>query len=293
MKKKTKKNTIGLLILMMITIPVISIKPILGRETIQTSANRADVPLWMIGDSWTYEEHWGEFTYYPDGSFYFRCYQNSTITYTVTNTTGDTYTVKMTSKNIQGSFAIGVFRWTLTPFIKYRRELQIQKTDLAEVHRTYESKGPVSLFVGRMHFPIPAQFQVFEKEIFTPPMTLMPFPLIARTNGTLPLIDHTGYCKLSLYWGFLPLLIQPGFWYCTGPTTYTCEMATIEVPAGTYDAYNVTIHNEGGGKHDYWRSYYVPQIGNFAKRSIHMNWHGTEKPYCIQEIELVSTTYTS
>jgi hypothetical protein len=276
----------------MTTISVISVKPIKGMESIHTTAKSAEVPLWAVGDSWTYEEQWGEFTYYPDGSFYFRWFQNSTTTYTVTNTAGDNYTVKITSKNIQGSIAIGAFRWTFTPAIKYDRELQIQKKDLAEVHRIYESKGPVSLFVGKIRLPIPAQFQVYEKEMCTPPLTLMPFPLSPKTNGTLPLIDHTGYYKISLYWGLLPLLSRPEFRYSTGPFTYSCEMATIEVPAGTYDAYNVTILQNEGGKHDSWLSYYVPEIGNCVKRSIHMDWHNTEKPYCIQEMQLVSTTYT-
>jgi len=271
---------------------MVSIKPINGREMIHTTEKTANTPLWVVGDSWTYEEQWGEFTYYPDGSLYFRCYQNCTITYTVINTAGDNYTVKMTSKNIQGSVAIGAFRWTLTPFITYNRELQIQKTDLAEEHRTYESKGPVSFFLGKIHRPIPAQFQVYEEEMFSPPLTLIPFPLAPRTNGTLPLIEHTGYYKMSLYWGLLPLLNRPEFRYSTGPFTYSCEMATIKVPAGTYDAYNVTLLQNEGGKHDSWQSYYVPEIGNCVKRSIHMDWHNTEKPYCIQEIELVSTTYT-
>lgn len=275
----------------MVAISVIPVQPLKGKEIIHTTAKNAEVPVWAVGDSWTYEEQWSQFTYYPDGSYYFRCYQNCTTTYTVTNTAGDNYTVKMTSKNIQGNIAIGVFRWIFNPFIKYNRELRIQKTDLAEVNRTYESKGPVSFFVGKIRLPIPAQFQVYEKEMFTPPLILMPFPLVQKTNGTLPLINHTGYYRISLYWGLLPLLNRPEFRYSTGPFTYSCEMATIEVPAGTYDAYNVTILQNEGGKHDSWQSYYVPEIGNCVKRSIHMDWHNTEKPYCIQEMQLVSTTY--
>ena len=261
-------------------------------ETTQTAENGAEAPVWMVGDSWTYEEQWSKFTYYPDGSLYFRFFQNCTITYTVTATEGDCCSVKMTSQNLQGSIALGRFHWTLSPSITYTRELQLRKTDLAEQSRTYDSKGSMLLFIGRIPIPIPAQFQVSEEELFSPPMTLLPFPLIPKTRGLLPLINHTGYYRLSLYWGLLPLLNKPEYWYCTGPCNYSCEMEMITVPAGTYDAYNVSVSLVEKGTHDCWRSYYATEVGNVVKRSMYLDWHGTEKPYCVQEINLVSTTYS-
>jgi hypothetical protein len=64
------------------------------------------------------------------------------------------------------------------------------------------------------------------------------------------------------------------------------------VPAGIYNVYNVSVNLAERGTHDCWRSYYAAEVGNVVKRSIYLDWHGTGKPYCVQEINLVSTTYT-
>ena len=69
-------------------------------------------------------------------------------------------------------------------------------------------------------------------------------------------------------------------------------MANITVTAGNYNSFNVTAVHDSGGIHDYWRSYYVPEIGNFVKRSINIDYDSSGKPWWIDELELISTTYT-
>jgi len=284
---------VGIVIFMLVATMVVSATNINMKEKIQPTSSSVDVPVWEKGDSWTYEYHHSAFGYHTNGTIHMIFYLNWTMTYTVTDTTGDNYTVKWTSKNTQGRMTIDSFRVKLTPFTKYTIECQVRKTDLADVHGTYQLKGPVIWLRGKIGLPLPAQFHIIGEYLLTPPMTLMPFPLVAGTNGTLPQIHHTGYEKASLYWGLIPVYDYPEVSWYTGPCTYTCEMENITVPKGTYEAYNVSaIHNFGGAGHDYWRSYYVPEIGNFAKQSINIDWDSSGKPYMIANIVLVSTTYT-
>ena len=287
-----KNKIVGIVIFMLVATAVVSATNLNVKKDIKPTESSVDVPVWKKGDSWTYEEHRAQFTYNTNGTSHSIFYFNCTTTYAVTDTTGDNYTVKMTSKNNQGRITIGSFRCKFTQFYKYSQELQIRKTDLAEAQSMYQWKGPVFWLIGKIGLPLPAQSQTKGENINTPPMTLMPFPLTAGTNGSLPEIHHTGFEKASLYWGLYLLEDIPEVSWYTGPCTYTCEMANITVPAGTYDAYNVSAIHNAGGKHDYWRTYYVPEIGNFAKQSLNIDWDTTGKPYWIQEINLVSTTYT-
>jgi len=291
-RKNTRRKKFEILLSITGISFLICLPSLSGTETPQSTENKADVPVWEVGDTWTYEERCCEFTYYPDGGLYFRFFQNCTITYLVTAIEEDYYVVKMTSQNIHGSLAIARFHWTLPTSLTDSKVLHLRKIDLAELYHTYDAKGLMFLYVGRFPIPIPAQFQVSEEEQCSPPMTLLPFPLIPQTKGTLPSINHRGYYRLSLYWGVFPLLNNPDYWYNTGPCTYACTLKSITVPLDTYTAYNVSVTLASGGTHDCWRSYYATRVGNIVKQSIYLNWHGTELPYCIKDLTLLSTTYT-
>jgi hypothetical protein len=257
-----------------------------------TAVSGVDVPVWEVGDSWTYEEHSSTFVYNTNGTYYSRNFFNCTTTYTVLETTAEHYTVKMTSKNGQGWWTYGPYRFKYTQFTKHHQDFQIRKTDLAEVQSIYEFKGPVLWFVGKIGLPLPAQLQVTGERYNDPPLTLMPFPLTAGTNGTLTRVHQTGFQKLQLYWGLVTIYDIPDISGYLGPNKYTCEMADITVPAGSYNAFNVTGTYTAGGIHDYWRTYFIPEIGNFAKQSINIDYDASGKPWWINEVELVSTTYT-
>jgi ribosomal protein L33 len=288
-----KNKIVGIVIFMLVATTVVSATNINVKEKIQPTLVGVDVPVWEKGDSWTYEYHHSAFNYNTNGTSSMVFYLNCTITFIVTDTTGENYTVKTTTKNTEGRMIIGLFKVKLTRFTKLSEEYKVRKTDLANVQDTYQIKGPVIWFRGKIGLPIPAQYHITGEEILTPPMTLMPFPLIAGTNGTLPQIHHIGYEKLSMYWGLISIYDYPEVSWYTGPCTYTCKMENITIPKGTYEAYNVSaIHNFGGAGHDYWHSYYVPEIGNFVKYSFNIDWDSTGKPYAIRNLELVSTTYT-
>ena len=123
------------------------------------------------------------------------------------------------------------------------------------------------------------------------PEILLPFPLNAGNHGTLPNASFTGHEKCSLYWGLITLFNWPNLYGYTGVQNYTCEMANITVPAGNYSAYNVSAGSTDGLGHSFTWSYYVPEVGWWAKQ-ISVATDNSGIPVRIYKCELVSTTYT-
>jgi hypothetical protein len=81
---------------------VVSATNINVKKDIQTTTSGADVPVWKVGDSWTYEENQSCYNYDTHGNITFIWNFEYTSTYTVTKDTGDSYTLKMTAKNVKG-----------------------------------------------------------------------------------------------------------------------------------------------------------------------------------------------
>ena len=69
-------------------------------------------------------------------------------------------------------------------------------------------------------------------------------------------------------------------------------MTNITVPAGTYEAYNISIDDFRGSANNFSYTYYVPEVGFSAKFFSHSDWGNSEKPALDYKHELVSTTYT-
>jgi hypothetical protein len=118
-----KIKIIGIVLFMLIATMLGSVADINLKENIQITKSviddQIDTPIWKIGDSWTYHEQYSSFGYWEDGTLGYVWYLNCTSTYTVTDDTGDTYKVELTSENTEGIFNIGKYRLKLTPFYKF------------------------------------------------------------------------------------------------------------------------------------------------------------------------------
>ena len=293
-RQKMKKKILGIfvctLLIATMAIPISA----LNKEhipNIEPISKDADVPVWEVGDSWTYNEHYNEFQYKSDGTLALAWYHNCTSTYTVTDTTGDSYTVKLTSKNNEGSLIVGPFRLKYTPFTKLTQELEHRKTDLAYMRIFHQEKGFVFWLLGKIGFPIPAYYSVVVEASYAPAHELTPFPLTAGKTGTFPSYTSTGHQKMSLYFGLIKLS-DSDFSYSVPAQDYVCEMANITVPAGPYEAYNVSTDVYFGSAHNFSYNYYAPEVGYSVKYSAHNDWDDSGKPALNYEHELVSTTYT-
>ena len=284
-----KKKIVGIVILMLVATTVVSATQINVKESIPPSSIGVDVPVWEKGDSWTYNEKYHQIWYNPDGSINFIYYHNCTSTYTVTNDTGDHYAVKLTSENNEGSLSIGIFRLKFTPMTKLIQWMEFRKTDLAYVNMFINQEMGLVFWLLFKILPVPAQYSDFYESTITP-QVFLPFPLTAGTSGTLPNSTVAGHEKMSLYWGLIKF-IDGTYSFEYPAVNYTCEMANITVPAGTYDSYNVSTDSYAGSSHNYTWTYYVPEVGFYAKQLIHSDWGDTGKLSQDYQFELVSTTY--
>jgi hypothetical protein len=285
-----KKEIVGIVILMLVTTTVVSATNINVKETSQTTSSGVDVPVWNPGDSWTYNENYINHGYKEDGTLSMLWYHNCTSTYEIIDSTGDHYTVKMTSTNNEGSLMIGRIRLKYTPFTKLTGEISIRKTDLAWISESWTEKGFVLRLFGKIGLPFPAQFSDTWGHTYTPPLLILPFPLTAGTTGTFPNSTLEGHEKMSLYWGLIKIIDSDYSGY-SGEQNYTCEMADITVPAGNYDAYNVSVESTFGTEQTLLWTYYAPEAGWYAKQTYYEEYD-IGKPGWIFRCELVSTTYT-
>jgi len=287
-----KKIVVGIVFLMLVATMVVSAANINVKENIQMTASviddPVDVPVWAIGDSWTYNEHYNSYGYRDDGTISYVWYHNCTSTYTITDDTGDTYKVELTSKNTEGRFNVGKYRLKFTPFYKLTQELELRKTDLAYVHISTQEKGPVIWQIGNIGFPIPAYYSDIWDNTYTPAYELFPFPLTEGKTGTFSSFTSTGHETLSLYFGLIKFS-DYDFSIEIPAKEYICEMESITVTAGTYEAYNIST--DEGSAQNYSYLYYVPQVGSYAKWSYHTELDDSGKPVSNNEAELVSTTY--
>ena len=287
-----KKQIVGIVVLMLVATTVVSATNINVKKDIQPTASGVDVPVWKKGDSWTYNCHWINYAYDNSGTLWYMENYNDTETRTVTDDTGNNYTMKTTGKITDGRTTFGKYLFKFTPFTKIIDDFVLRKTDLGTFQEFYQEKGLVFWLIGSIGLPIPVQYTHFYEINFTPPYRTLPFPFDAGTPGTIPGGSDIYREKASLFWGLITLSNSPAKSYPYSPVTYHCEMANITIPAGTYNAYNISIdYTYGLGSTHIWR-YYVPELGYVAKIHETADWDSTGKPGTIWEYELVSTTYT-
>lgn len=287
-----KEIIVGILFLMLVSTMVVSATNIDVKENnikrTVVVGDSADVPVWEVGDSWTYNEHYYECSYRKDGTIGASWRHNCTSTYTVIDDTGDTYKVELTSENNEGSTTFGKNRLRHTQFTKLTQVLEHRKTDLAYVRIFHQVKGPVFWLIGKIGIPIPAQYSIVSEWTCEPANELFPFPITQGKTGTFSSFMNIGHQKVSLYFGLIKLG-DSDFNYNNSAKDYACEMDSITIPAGTYDAYKIS--RDMGSEQNYSYLYYVPEVGFYAKVSSHLEKDDSGKTVFNYEHELVSTTY--
>jgi len=285
-----KRKIVGIFVCMLLTATVVSATNFNKKNNIQTAVSTVDVPEWEVGDSWTYNEMYNQTWYDKNGDIFFQWYHNCTNTYTVTAEIGDTYTVEVISSNDEGSLRYGSYRLKFTPSVKFIETFECRKTDLAYIRYAHQEKGFASLSYGKIGLSIPAQYYDIWEASFAPGLVYLPFPFTAGSNGIIPICAEDGHENMGLYWGLINF-IYTDFHFFFLPLNYTCEMAEITVPAGTYNAYNVSTDIYFGSSHNYTRIYYVPEVGYYVKYIDHKDSRDPGKPTEDYKYELVSTTY--
>jgi hypothetical protein len=280
---------IGIFVFMLFSTTIVSATNLNLNENIQMTISEVDVPLWKIGDSWTYNEKYKEISYNKNGDISYQWFRNCTTSYIVTADTDDSYTLKVSSNNYEGGLKYGLLQLKFTRFMKFIEELECRKTDLGYISEYHQEKGLAFLSLGNIRLSIPTQYSQIYDALFTPASIYLPFPFTVGENGIIPSCSETGHEKTGLYWGLIKF-IDSDFNLNYPTQDYNCEMAQITVPIGSYNTYNISIDEHFGSLHNYSWVYYVPEIGYYVKRVVHWEASGF-LPIRDFKCELVSTTH--
>ncbi len=290
-----KKKIIGILVCMLLiatfAIPISALNKE-NTPTGTTTSQGVDVPVWEVGDSWTYntEVYTAASPNVTDGMV---AEGGGELTFEVVDDTGDTYKLKGTMKPMTGKIDLpGNIDMRITRLSSYIADLELQKTDLAILNYDLLMKAIVHLTLGPIPLPIPIQMQSSRKTEFSPALNLTPFPLNDGDSGTIGGFIVTEQSKVSMFWGLIPISQDDDLEWPLHECEYTCTFESIDVPAGTFDVYKVEADYHWGYEgDDTFYSYYAEEVGNVVKASLNIDFGKTEVTYYSMEMELVSTTY--
>jgi len=300
-------------------------------ETIPTAYN-ADVPIWKIGDQWTYK--------IDDISILNENKNVTTYLYltiaelplTVVSTTGDFYTLEFQT-TINGQFKDSIHVGSPVNLsmtfsnLKISGNVLIEKSTLGikEISAGFK-KEKFSIQIKQPYIPLPLFLQKFSTKItmnitttFDTPFSLLTFPLNSGIAWNLTSTNITINGKIQSLWlnlinfinkiatlfgkeflspeisALLPIIDIKDTLATFGygnvfqiPTTsdafFCLNTENITVPAGAYDAYNITLF--GGTA----QCYYAPTAGNIVK--ITGNFEKTHPYLKYINMELISTNYS-
>lgn len=247
-----------------------------------------DVPVWNVDDTWTYAVHSIIVNYSSGGQ---QIHMNGDIadfTWTVTNTTGDYYTLALTGK-VNATYDIlltsqtttihfvGSFKPTLT---RLKGTLQLTKSDLQVHHVSLQLVGITMTKINSLPFNLPFPFKLVSEGSLTADFPLFDFPLSAVQFWNLPDLTLTMSSTFGGIFGLIQIPFTVGVHYSWTPLAfYTLGKEDVTVLAGTFSAYKIDslIGN-------YFEYYYAPVAGNIVKIDVVL-------PNGELHAELTSTSY--
>jgi hypothetical protein len=190
------------LMTLLITTTIVTATRITIEENTSSISNDVDVPIWEVGDSWTYNVQEYQYRYNPDGTVNALLNHSYISIFTVIEETEDSYIAETTSENIEGSFNC-LYQLTFTPFTKITARIELKKSDLSIISSTFQIKGFVKWYLPSIGISIPAYYSDTYERSFNPSLTYLPFPLIEGKTGITPGGTLTGSEKMELYFGII------------------------------------------------------------------------------------------
>ena len=286
--KDIKILGIGIAITLLLTSFAMAEQTTIDTKGIKEEASLdAGVPIWEVGDSWTYKtDYWeGDTQGNPLQSFY------GEVTLEVVDDTGDSYLLAGEGKITYDKLEYYEEPLDIIPLTGTAgAELEIRKDDLGLM--SWHQYGSVIgfLVLNGIPLPIPVQMSSEKTTIFDPTWVITPFPLVDDDTGVFNSVMFHEDWEVSLFWGLIPLNIGNNSWGYGEGVDYTVTKETITCESGGYTAYNISGDYTILFMHDYFRTYFVEEVGNTARENIHIEYRNTNV-YLDFNMELVSTTY--
>lgn len=246
-------------------------------------------PTWEVGNSWTYAIDSFIVNYSATGMHLSMDGVIDDFTWTVTDTTGDYYTVGLTGK-ITGDYSLYLSSPQLTLYVigtlqgtrtKLTGSLVFTKSDLELHDISIELKGISSAKIDPLPFSLPIPFKLTMNGDLSVDFPLFDFPLSANKFWNLPNVVINMAASVGGIFGLIKIPITLGVEYSFLPLAFHCVgQESVTVPAGTYNAYKIKSF-----LFDYFQYYYAPAAGNIVKIDATLfsgEVHG----------ELIDTTYS-
>jgi len=267
-----KIQSIGIIAIMIIlstTTTVIGNTTTPQQHIMGSSFSDDDVPIWNIGDSWTYTIDDFTVDYEIQGT---RIYADGAIqdfTWTVVDTSGEYYTVDFTgdldcvyeiylSTQTTSITLTGSMKKALT---RLDGTLVFTKSDLNLHDVNVEIKGITMLQISPLPLAFPFPFKATVDGDLSTDFPLFKFPLSSNKFWELPNMDIVMNMKIGGFFGFLQLPVTLTTGYYWTPLAFHCKnKESISVEAGTYDAWEIE-----STFFDLFQYYYAPEVGNIIK----------------------------
>jgi len=274
--------------MLLISTPIVSAIKISTQENTSPLLYNADVPIWEVGDYWTYTINYKS-NLYPDMTLGFTI--DSEITFEVVDDSGEFYNLEGTIDPSFGAidFYLGNLHFKSTRSCTIRIDLQIQKSDLGIYTYISHIEGPMVLSIGPLPLPILIPFEAHVEWECNPIWPMIPFPL---SHGDTGIINETRYYGtngyLKLFWGLINQQFDDSSWKVTRDIPYWVKIKQFTVPAGTFDAYDVYLGWPGEYYHN---PIYAVDAGNVIMYDCYVK-HDNGNLYFSIDLDLKDFSYS-
>jgi len=266
------KKTLSLLIVCIFISSGIGVAAAHGQSTLSphsASPLDDDVPVWNVGDAWTYTIHNITVNYTQGAQGIFIDGNIDDFSWTVSDTTGDYYTVAVTGKvNATYDFSlasqsstirfVGSFKPTLT---RLKGTMQFTKSDLQIHSLSFQLLGLTMTKINSLPFALPFPFRLVSEGSLSVDFPLFDFPLYGLKFWDLPDFTLTMSSTFAGIFGLIQLPFTVTVHHSWVPLSFWAfDKQDVTVEAGTYSAYRITSI-----VWDYFVYYYAPDVGNLIK----------------------------
>lgn len=266
-----KKIFVGLSIGLLLLTSGVSIATQKDESQTHTSSLDDNVPIWQVGNSWTYTMNNITVNYNNNGNDIIINGRIDDFIWTVTDTSDSTYytvnfTGKLTATYDIAYSNIGVTKeisGTLKPLFKnLKGTILFTKSNLQIHDATAEIKGFTKATIAPLTFSLPFLLKVTADSQLSKDFPLFDFPLSSNKYWYLSNFDATINVNAGGIFKLIQIpVIAITIHHSWMPWLFNCqEKQDITVPAGTFSAYKISSTFSNSLVY-----YYAPEVGNLVK----------------------------
>lgn len=265
-----EKKYVGIIVFLLLSASVVSVTA----HTYQSNANATfiddNVPIWKVGNSWTYTINEFTVNYNVDGQKVYMIGKIEDFTLKVTDTSDSNYyTVSFTGK-VTASYEIIMsltsgslqLKGTLRPLLtRVKGTILFTKSNL-QVHQVSAQMYTLTAgVIAPLKTPLPLPLKITVDGQLSVDFPLFNFPLSANKFWSMPNLDITMKMNAGGSLGIIRIPITLKTYYSWTPFAFHCQSKRdVTVAAGTFSAYKIS--SIFGEFFDY---YYAPVVGNLIK----------------------------